>query len=145
MSDNGKKLFADVQPLEELTLSEIGQIEADIQKEVDRELKQAAKDKLRDELRNKYKQQRGLTEGVLEVEINLPRYADRITIDGVNYLQGMTYTVRASVADVLRNVIQGAWKHQSIIDGHPDRYYRRQMQPLRPADGITRSDDLLRA
>jgi len=34
--DNGRKLFADIQPTDELTKHEVGMIEAEVRKEIDR-------------------------------------------------------------------------------------------------------------
>jgi len=60
--DNGRKLFADIQPTDELTKHEVGMIEAEVRKEIDREAKQLLKDKLREALRVKLRQERGIEE-----------------------------------------------------------------------------------
>jgi len=135
----------DIDPKTELMPSEIGSIEAEVQKEIDREAKQAAKDKLRAEIKARLKQERGLSEPSETITIDLPTYADRILLDNVAYLQGVTYTVRASVAAQMREIMQNTWEHQSIVDGKSENFYRqsrdgqRIMTPGGPVHSILRA------
>lgn len=131
-------------PRDELNPSEIGTIEADVQKEIDREAKQAAKDKLRTEIKARLKQERGLSEPSETVRIDLPPYADRILLDNVAYLQGMTYTVRASVAAMMREIMQNTWEHQSVVDGKPENFYRKQLDSRITPAGVVNGTSILR-
>jgi hypothetical protein len=57
--------------------------------------------------------------------VRVLRDADRIVIDGVVYFNGHTKTVRASVGLLMNEMMSATWKHQSIIDGKPEDFYRR--------------------
>jgi len=150
---DGKKLFLDEDEVKGALLpSEIASIEAEAEKQVDRELRQKAKDEYREKALQRARQARGITEPTETVIIDLPSYADRILLDNVAYLQGMTYTVRQSVADQMREVMQNAWEHQAVVDGKPENFYRKQREVRfgandlnRSAEAINKSNTLLRA
>ena len=46
-------------------------------------------------------------------------------IDGKILFQGQTRTVKAGEAAVIREMMQATWRHQSIVDGKPEDFYRR--------------------
>jgi hypothetical protein len=92
---------------------------------VEAEKVSAAKAKLLEQFENEERQAGGLEEEMVEVYLDFAPYADRAMLDGVIYFQGQTKTVRASVAEVLREMMANTWKHQSIIDGKPEDFYRR--------------------
>lgn len=85
----------------------------------------AAEAQLLEQFEKEERQQGGLDEPLEEIYIDLAPYADRLMIDGVIYFQGHTKKVRASVADVIREMMQATWRHQSIVDGKPEDFYRR--------------------
>lgn len=140
-----KELFTDIQPEDELLQSEIAAIETDVQKELDREIKAAAKEKLREKLLKKARQKRGVEEPMVEVTIDLAPYADHIRIDNVVFMQGMTYTVRASVAAVMSEIMQRTWAHQSEIDGKSENFYRRARATQITPHGVINGSQLLKA
>ena len=92
---------------------------------VAKERKAAAEAQLLDQFEKEERQQGGLDEPMVEIYIDLAPYADRLMLDGVIYFQGHTKTVRASVADVIRDMMQATWRHQSIVDGKAEDFYRR--------------------
>jgi len=130
-----------------LSADEIAQIELEAEQEVRAKAKDEAKAALKAKLVAKNRQTVGLDEPVEAVFIDLPLYCKQVLIDNVAYLQGVTYTVRASVAIGLREVIQRTWGHQSIIDGKSENYYRKQKAPaMSMATGaVTTTSNLLRA
>ena len=112
--------------------------------QVEKEKQLAAEAQLLEQFEKEERQAGGLDEEKVEISIDLAPYADRIMLDGVVYFQGRTYTVRSSVAEVMREMTQASWKHQSIVDGKPEDFYRKgRGQGVTPA-GVTTSN-ILRA
>jgi hypothetical protein len=85
----------------------------------------AAEAQLLEQFEREERQQGGLEEELVEIYIDLGPYATDIKIDGVVYFNGATKTVRASVADVIRDMMQATWRHQSIVDGKSENFYRQ--------------------
>jgi|SRR5580658_1579769 hypothetical protein len=94
-------------------------------KKVESERLAAAEAQLLEQFEREERQQGGLDEPLEEIYIDLAPYADRLMIDGVIYFQGHTKLVRASVAEVIRDMMQATWRHQSIVDGKAEDFYRR--------------------
>lgn len=92
---------------------------------VDKERQLAAETALLEQYEREERQQGGLEEEMVDIHIDLAPYADRLMLDGVVYFQGQTKTVRASVADVINEMIHKTWQHQSIVDGKPEDFYRK--------------------
>lgn len=65
-----------------------------------------------------------------EVFINFADFIDRITLDGVTYMHGRSYTLPKSKADVVREQMARSWRHQAEIEGkdEPNFYLRQQIQ-----------------
>lgn len=114
---------------------------------VDKERQLAAEAQLLEEFEREERQRGGLEEEQEDIFIDLAPYADRLMLDGVVYFNGRTVTVRKGVADVMREMISATWKHQSIVDGKPEDFYRKsraqRVIPL-PNGGVGVSN-LLRA
>src|SRR5215469_9138667 len=108
-----------------LTPEEIKVLEAEVEAEAEEELREQAKKSVKAKLRAEAREKKGLAEAQVDVTIDLAPYADRILLDNVAYLQGITYTVRASLAAVLREQMQRTWGHQAEIDGKSENFYRR--------------------
>lgn len=145
-----RKLFSDTQPEDELLPSEIAALEAEVNKEVEKEIKAKAKEALREKLRTKARQARGVEEPMEQVTIDLADYADRITLDNVVFMHDRTYTVRASVAATLRDVMQRTWGHKSVTEGKSENFYRKSRAPrVIPVGengvGVVNSSQLLKA
>lgn len=99
---------------------------------VDKERIAAAEAQLLEQFEKEERQEAGLAEGMEDIFIDLAPYADRIMIDGKILFQGQTKTVRASEAAVIREMMQATWRHQSIVDGKPENFYRKSR-----AQGVT--------
>jgi hypothetical protein len=146
-----KKLFSDAQPALDndrdlLTADEIAALQAEVELEAADELREQAKKTVKAKLRAEARLKKGLDEPQEEVTIDLAPYADRLLIDNVAYLQGVTYTVRASLAAVLREQSQRTWGHQSEIDGKSENFYRKARGTrVLPNGGVINTSQILRA
>ncbi len=92
---------------------------------VEKERQLAAEAQLLEQFEKEERQAGGVDEPMVEIYIDLAPYADRIMLDGVIYFQGHTKTVRESVGAVMQEMMQATWRHQSIVDGKPEDFYRR--------------------
>lgn len=114
---------------------------------IEKERQLAAEAQLLEQFEKEERQAGGLEEEQEDVFIDLAPYADRLMLDGVVYFNGQTKTVRKGVADVMREMMQATWRHQSIVDGKPEDFYRKsraqRVIPL-PNGGVGVSN-LLRA
>ncbi len=125
MADDKKtkpKAIVDTSILDAKTIEEV-RVKA--KNKVEAERIAAAKAQLLEQFEQEERQAKGLTEGMEEVFIDLAPYADRLMLDGKILFQGQTKTVRASEAAVIRDMMQATWKHQSIVDGKPEDFYRK--------------------
>lgn len=119
---SGPKAVIDVSILDAKRVEEL---RAKARAKVDKERTLAAEAQLLEQFENEERQAGGLDEPLVDIFIDLAPYADRIMIDGVIYFQGATKTVRASVAAVMHEMMQATWRHQSIVDGKAEDFYRR--------------------
>ncbi len=102
---------------------------------VDKERLAAAEAQLLEQFEKEERQAGGIDEPMEEVYIDLAPYADRIMLDSIVYFQGRTVTVRASVANVMREMMQATWRHQSIVDGKSENFYRQSRSQGIAANG----------
>lgn len=145
-----KKLFtAPPADLELLNEDERTAIEQEVQAEVAEEAKEAARKELKAKLKLDAKRAKGLEEAQVEVAVDLAPYCDRILLDNHAYLQGITYTVPASKASVMLEVMQRTWNHQAEIDGKSENFYRRtrgaRVIPAGNGAAVINTSQLLRA
>jgi hypothetical protein len=144
------KLFSDSQPALDndrdlLTADELAELEAEVQAEAADELKEQAKKNVKAKLRASARLKKGLDEPRELVTIDLAPYCKEIRLDNVVYQQGETREVRASVASVLREVMQRTWGHQSEIDGKSENWYRKTRSPRVTPSGHVTTSQILRA
>jgi len=118
----GPKVIVDTSILDEKTISEV---RAQAKVKVDKERIAAAKAQLLEEFEMEERRANGTEEPLEEIYIDLAPYADRLMIDGKILFQGQTRTVKAGEAAVIREMMQATWRHQSIVDGKPEDFYRR--------------------
>lgn len=110
-------------------------LRAQAAKKVEAERTKAAEAQLLEQFENEERQAGGLDEEMVSVFLDFAPYCDRAMIDGVIYFNGQTKTVRASVADVLNEMMSMTWKHQSEIDGKSENFYRKSRSQRVTADG----------
>lgn len=103
----------------------VEELRAKAKTKIDKERQLAAEAQLLEQFEKEERQAGGLEEEMEDVFIDLAPYADRLMLDGVVYFNGHTKTVRKGVADVMREMIQATWRHQSIVDGKPEDFYRK--------------------
>jgi hypothetical protein len=118
----GPKVIVDTSILDEKTISEVRAL---AKAKVEKERVAAAKAQLLEEFEIEERRANGTIEAMEDVTIDLAPYADRLMIDGKILFNGQTKTVKASEADVIREMMQATWRHQSIVDGKPEDFYRR--------------------
>lgn len=118
----GPKAKVDTSILDAKTIEDV---RAKAKSKVEAERIAAAKAQLLEEFELEERRAHGTVEPMEDIFIDLAPYADRLMIDGVIFFQGQTKTVRASQAEVIRDMMQATWRHQSIVDGKPEDFYRR--------------------
>ncbi len=136
---------AAVAPVDTSILNEddIAALELQAEEEVLAEQREAAKKQKLEEFKRARKRKVGLTEAYEEVTVDLAPYCDRILLDNRAFMQGVTYTVATSQAQVMREIMQRTWGHQSEIDGKSENFYRKQKGTrILPNGGVT---NILRA
>jgi hypothetical protein len=118
----GQKAIVDTSILDPKRIEEI---RAKAKSKVEKERQAAAEAQLLSQFEAEERQAGGIDEPSVEIYIDLAPYADRIMLDGVIYFQGQTKTVRESVAAVMLEMMSATWKHQSIVDGKAEDFYRK--------------------
>lgn len=119
---SGPKMIVDTSIL---APEKIKEIQAKAKANVEKERQRAAEAQLLEELELEERRANGSIEKTEDVTIDLAPYADRLMIDGKILFNGQTKTVKASEAEVIREMMQATWRHQSIVDGKPEDFYRR--------------------
>ena len=131
--------------VEALTETEVKTLETKVRQEVEKEQRDDLRKKYREHFRRKMRQQTpGSGDELEEVTIDVAKHADGITIDGVKYLHGNTYSVKTGLAQEMRYIMQCTTDHQAEIDGKPRTYYRHRPQVISP-HGNVNSSQLLKA
>jgi hypothetical protein len=118
-----------------LTQADLDALEAEVKAEAEEEAREEARKRVKAKMRAEARRKKGLEEAQEEVTIDLAPYCDRLLIDNVAYLQGISYTVRVSLAMVLREQMQRTWNHQAEIDGKPSTYNRHRNTRFSAATG----------
>ena len=119
---SGPKMIVDTSIL---APEKIKELQAKAKANVEKERQRAAESQMLEELELEERRANGSVETLEDITIDLAPYADRLMIDGKILFQGQTKTVKASEADVIREMMQATWRHQSIVDGKPEDFYRR--------------------
>ena len=130
-----------------LTEDDIAGLELQAEEEVKAEQFAAAKAQKLEELKAQRKRKVGLAEANETILVDLAPYCDRILLDNRAFLQGVTYTVPISQAQVMREIMQRTWGHQSEIDGKSENFYRKQrgVRILPNGGVVNNTSNLLRA
>jgi hypothetical protein len=126
------KVIVDTSIVEPKRLEEL---RAKARSKVEKERTAAAEAQLLDQFEKEERQAGGLDEELVTIFLDFAPYCDRAMLDGVIYFNGQTKTVRASVADVLNEMMQRTWQHQSEIDGKSENFYRKSRNQGVAANG----------
>lgn len=107
-----------------LTAAEMKEIEAQASKEVQEELKAKLRQDYLSKTKAELKKKALFVEGkdakgenVDRILIDLPKFSDRITLDGVIYFHNVTYSFTAQKAATIREIIYRQWLHHAEING----------------------------
>lgn len=135
MADDKKKLPKAIVDTSILDPKVIEEVRAQAKITVEKERIAAAKAQLKEQFESEERRANGTEEPLEEIYIDLAPYADRLMIDGKILFQGQTKTVKAGEAAVIREMMQATWRHQSIVDGKPEDFYRRSRGQWVAANG----------
>jgi hypothetical protein len=119
---SGPKMVVDTSILDEAAIE---RVRVKAKAKVEKERIAAAEAQLLEQFELEERRANGTIEPLEEIFIDLAPFADRLMIDGKILFQGQTKTVKASEAEVIREMMQASWRHQSIVDGKPEDFYRR--------------------
>lgn len=115
---------APVSDMPTLTLAEMQELEAQARAEVQVELKAKLKADFLAKSKSDIKKKALFAEGqhdpanqVERIIINLPKFSDRITLDGVVYFHGGNYGFATPKAAVIKEVMNRQWMHHAEING----------------------------
>lgn len=105
-----------------LSESEIEAIKAQARKNVMAEKKAAAEEAILEHEEEMLRRAEGLVEvdpneELVEVEVDLGPYVDRIRLDNTVYMHGGKYKVRKAVADVILETCWRTWRHEAERKG----------------------------
>ncbi len=130
-----------------LTKDEIAELQLEAEAEVLAKAKATAKEQLKKKLVAEAEREQGIKEPLVDIVIDLPPYADRVTLDNRHFLHGQTYTVPLSVSQVINEISQKTWGHQSVVDGKSENFYRRaRATHILPGGGVVNgTSNILRA
>jgi hypothetical protein len=107
-----------------LTMDEMKEIQAQARAEVDAELKAKLRSDFLAKTKSDMKKKALFVEGsgdrgqfVERIRIDLPKFSDRITLDGTIYFHGATYPFAPATAAVVKEVMNRQWLHHAEING----------------------------
>lgn len=122
------KLMPDVDDAGELISKERKQaIRLLAQEDLRKELVKKAEEDFRKQAMVEARQQAIPEEELRHIAIQLPRWADRITLDGVAYMHGMSYMLPKNKFDDVSSIIFQTWKHNDETSGKSEDEYRRPL------------------
>ena len=106
---------------DELTAEDRATIKARAREEVKKRRKDAATKRALDEAIREEEQVYDPLQRYEDVTIDLAQYAPYISLDGIMYFHGLTYTVSYNVARTIDDISARTWEHQNEINGHRRR------------------------
>jgi hypothetical protein len=120
----------------------------EIEEQVDDEIHELRVAEERKRYKEKVKQRKrikaGLDEPQEEVVINVAGHSDKIRLDGKIFWQGHSYTLPASVAASIRDIMQCTWNHEWSCGGANMNEYRKPLES-RVSSGTNRGYDVQNA
>lgn len=107
-----------------LSMDEMKALEAQAREEINAELKARLKADFLAKTKADLKKKAFFVEGkdakgaqIERIYLNLPKFNDRITLDGVIYFHGCTYNFTPGAAAVINETMHRAWLHHAEING----------------------------
>jgi len=109
-----------------LTEAEREKLIAEVEAELRKEQIAKAKVDFKDAVKLKARIEQGLEEEQIAVQIDLPGFSKDIRINNKPYTHGEIYTVPASVAETLMDMMARAWRHEEEVGGANHDVYRKR-------------------
>lgn len=107
-----------------LSIADMKEIEAQAQREVQEELKEKLRSDYLSQVKADLKKKALFVAGkddkgehLERILIDLPKFSDRITLDGCAYFHGISYSFNAKKAATIRDTIYRQWLHHAEING----------------------------
>ena len=107
-----------------LSMDEMKSLEDQARQEVEAETKAQLRKTFLEKTKADLKKQRLFQAGISDtgedlayIMIDLPKFSNRITIDGVSYLHGVGYYFAKNKAATIREVMARQWLHHAEING----------------------------
>lgn len=126
---------------DELTADDRATIKARAREEVKKRRRDAAERRALDDAIREEERAYDPSQQFEDVTIDLAQYAPCVTIDGVMFFHGLTYSVPYGVARSIADITARTWEHQNEIDGRRRRgdLNRRPMQTVIGPHGSARA------
>ena len=124
-----------------LSDEDIAEIRAKAREQVETDRKKQAKEELKSRFLKEERHRSDPDEELIALTIDLPGFADRVTIDGVVYMQGVTYRFPKSQYNSICDQMSMSWRHEAQTGGaNRDAYRKPRTTALRPGhEGVTTS------
>ena len=124
-----------------LSDEDITEIRAKAREQVDTDRKKQAKEELKSRFLKEERHRSDPDEELIALTIDLPGFADRVTIDGTVYMQGVTYRFPKKQYESIRDQMAQSWKHEAQTGGaNRDAYRQPRTTALRPGlENVTTS------
>lgn len=120
-----------------LTDEEIQEAKRIARERVEKAMKEAEKERIIREEMEAFRREEGKRTGQVDLDeevsmtVDLAEFAAKITINGVDYWHGYTYTVPRHVYDTARDIMFRGHLHQNALDGKSlDTFYRKKAEPV---------------
>jgi hypothetical protein len=114
------------------TAEELEALENEVILEVQSDMREEAKARVREQLRSqkRLEMQRATDpdEEVFLLTIDVAPYADRVTLDNVIYLHGITYELPKRVYDTVKEIMGRTWEHESTRGNPNANFYQKPRQ-----------------
>jgi hypothetical protein len=127
--------------VELLSAEEVEAIRVSARSKIAADLKKAASKELEARFLKEERHRADPNEELIPLTIDLPGFADRVTIDGTVYMQGVTYRFPKRQYDSVRDQIAQSWRHEAQTGGaNRDAYRQPRNTVMRPGfEGLTSS------
>ena len=132
-------------PAHELTLEEKKALYAEAMKEIAKEVKEKESARLLEEYKKLARRELVPEEELSPITIDLAGHSTKITVDGVDYFQGVTYNFTVGQAASIREIMYRGWRHEREIGGANTNAYRKPRNlSLSEANGQYAPSQLMR-
>ena len=130
-----------------LTNKEVLEGKAKAKKAISDERKKQALEALIAQETNRLRMEEGFSEDaspggeLVNVTVNLAKYADRITLDNRIFMHGRTYPVPRRVAESIRDICSQTWRHDHSVKNQPmsEFYANPHMTEFSMVSGIAKN------